>query len=85
MSKKDLIEKAEKLADEVGDIFTKETTEIEVVMSVLVSMLVSTAIGQANMTPIELVRLFSQAVEKYDGANKEMEKDDGEVISRTTH
>jgi len=50
-------------------------------------MLVSTAIEQANMTPIELVRLFSQAVESYEDSKKKLEKEeeDGEVISRTTH
>lgn len=45
---------------------------LEVVMSVLVSMLISTALSQTNMSPVELIRLFSQAVEKYEVANEEM-------------
>jgi len=85
MKHEDLQMKAEQLADKVGDVLTMEKIEIEVVMSVLVSMLVSTAISQAGMTGVELLRLFSQAVEKYEDATKLMEKDDVQTDSRTTH
>lgn len=79
--------KAESVADRVGSLLTEENIEIEVVMSVLVSMLVSTALNQANMTGVELLRLFSQAVEKYEDATNQMEKeiDDEQIDSRTTH
>lgn len=78
--------KAEKLADKVGDLFTMENIELEVVMSVLVSMLVSTALNQANMSGVQLLRLLSQAVEKYEDAiNEESEEEDEQVISGTTH
>jgi hypothetical protein len=87
MKHEDLQMKAEQLADRVGDLLTMEKIEIEVVMSVLVSMLVSTALSQANMTGVELLRLFSQAVEKYEDATNQMEKeiDDEQIDSRTTH
>jgi len=87
MTHEELLNQAESLKDKVGDIFTETNIELGVVLSVLVSMLVSTAIEQAKMTPIELVRLFSQAVESYEGSNNKLEKEeeDGEVISRTTH
>jgi Holliday junction resolvasome RuvABC endonuclease subunit len=87
MKVEELQMKAEQLADRVGDLLTEEKIEIEVVMSVLVSMLVSTALSQANMTGVELLRLFSQAVEKYEDATNQMEKeiDDEQVISRATH
>ena len=87
MKQTDIQIKAEKLTDKVGDLFTEENIEIEVVLSVLVSMLVSTALTQANMTGVELLRLFSQAVEVYeDGMKKlEEEEDDEQAISRTTH
>ena len=82
----DLQEKAEQLADKVGDLLTMEKIELEVVMSVLVSMLVSTALNQANMSGVELLRLFAQAVEKYEDAiNQEREEEDEQVISGTTH
>jgi hypothetical protein len=81
-----LLEQADALKDKVGDLFTETNIELGVVMSVLVSMLVATAIEQAKMTPIELVRLFSQAVESYEDSNKEeSEEEDEQVISRTTH
>jgi hypothetical protein len=87
MKHEDLRRKAEQLADKVGDVLTMEKIELEVVMSVLISMLVSTAISQANMTGVELLRLFSQAVEKYEEATNQMEKeiDDEQTDSRTTH
>ena len=81
----DVKEKAEQLADKVGDLLTEEKIELEVVLSVLVSMLVSTAMGQANMTGVQLLRLLSQAVEKYEEHIKEMEEEDEQVISGTTH
>jgi hypothetical protein len=81
----DVKEKAEQLADKVGDLLTMEKIELEVVLSVLVSMLVSTAMNQANMTGVQLLRLLSQAVEKYEDHIKESEEDDEQVISGTTH
>ena len=82
----DTRKKAEELADKVGDLLTMETIELEVVMSVLVSMLVSTALNQANMSGVQLLRLLSQAVEKYEDAiNEESEEEDEQVISGTTH
>lgn len=82
----ELQEKAEQIADRIGDLLTEEKLELEVVMSVFVSMLVSTAMGQAGMSGLQLVRLFSQAVEKYEDAiNQERGKEDGQVISRATH
>ena len=82
----DLQAKAEQIADRVGDLLTMEKLEIEVVMSVLVSMLVSTALNQANMSGVQLLRLLSQAVEKYeDATNEESEEEDEQVISGTTH
>jgi hypothetical protein len=81
----DVKEKAEQLADKVGDLLTMEKIELEVVLSVLVSMLVSTAMNQANMTGVQLLRLFTQAVEKYEEHIKESEEDDEQVISGTTH
>ena len=87
MKQTELQIKAEELADKVGDLFTQENIEIEVVMSVLVSMLASTALTQANMTGVELLRLFSQAVEAFEDGIKNLEKEenDEQVISRTTH
>ena len=82
-----LLKQADELKDKVGDLFTQENIEIEVVMSVLVSMLASTALTQANMTGVELLRLFSQAVEAFEDGMKNLEKEenDEQVISRTTH
>jgi hypothetical protein len=79
--------KAEELADKVGDLFTEENIEIDVVLSVLLSMLISTSLMQANMTGVELLRLFSQAVETFEDNMKQLEKemDDEQAISRTTH
>jgi hypothetical protein len=79
--------KAEELADKVGDLFTEENIEIEVVLSVLLSMFISTSLMQANMTGVELLRLFSQAVETFEDNMKQLEKemDDEQAISRTTH
>jgi hypothetical protein len=87
MKQTELQTKAEKLADKVGDLFTQENIEIEVVLSVLVSMLASTALTQANMTGVELLRLFSQAVETFEDGMKKLEKEenDEQVNSRTTH
>lgn len=86
MNKEAFIEQAEDLKDKVGNVFTETNVELGLVMSVLVSMLVSTAIDQAHMTPVELVRLFSQAVEAFEDNKKlEKEEDDEQVISRTTH
>ena len=86
MKHEELLKQAEELKDKVGDIFTETNIELGVVMSVLVSMMVSTAIEQANMTPVELIRLFSQAVESYeDNRKEEKEEEDEQVISRTTH
>jgi len=85
MKHEELQMKAEQLADKVGDVLTMEKIELEVVMSVLISMLVSTALSQANMTGVELLRLFSQAVEKYEDATKKEESNDVEIDSRTTH
>jgi len=72
MNHKEIYEKAESVASRVGDLLTEEKIEVEVVMSVLVSMLISTALSQTNMSPVELIRLFSQAVEKYEADNEEM-------------
>ena len=78
--------KAEQIADRIGDLLTEEKLELEVVMSVFVSMLVSTAMSQAGMSGLQLVRLFSQAVEKYEEAtNQEREEEYEQVISGTTH
>jgi hypothetical protein len=81
----DIQEKAEQLADKVGNLLTEEKIEIEVVLSVLVSMLVSTALNQANMSGVQLLRLFTQAVEKYEEHIKESEEEDEQVIGGTTH
>jgi hypothetical protein len=81
----DIQEKAEQLADKVGDLLTMEKIELEVVLSVLISMLVSTAMNQANMTGVQLLRLLGQAVEKYEEHNKEREEEDEQVIGGTTH
>ena len=78
-------EKAKLVADRVGDLLTEEKLELEVVMSVFVSLLVSTALSQAGMTGVQLLRLFSQAVEKYEDHNEESEEEDEQVISRATH
>ena len=80
-----LLEQAEALKDKVGNLFTETNIELGVVMSVLVSMLVATAIEQGGMTPVELIRLFAQAVEKYEDHNEESEEEDEQVISGTTH
>ena len=87
MKKDKVVEQAEVLRDKVGDIFTETNVELGVVMSVLVSMLVATAINQAGMTGVELLRLFSQAVESYEDANNQIEKEmnDVQADSRTTH
>ena len=86
MKVEELQMKAESVADRVGDLLTEEKIEIEVVMSVLVSMLVSTALSQAGMSAVQLLRLFTQAVEKYEDAiNEESEENDEQVISRATH
>jgi hypothetical protein len=80
------VEKAQQIADKIGNVLTEEKLELEVVMSVLVSMLVATALNQANMSGVQLLRLFSQAVEKYEDAiNEESEEEDEQVISGTTH
>lgn len=80
------VEKAQQIADKIGNVLTEEKLELEVVMSVLVSMLVATALNQANMSGVQLLRLFSQAVEKYEDAiNEESEEEDEQVISRATH
>jgi hypothetical protein len=81
----DTHEKAKLVADRVGDLLTEEKLELEVVMSVFVSLLVSTALSQAGMTGVQLLRLFSQAVEKYEDHNEESEEEDEQVISRATH
>lgn len=86
MKHEELLNQADELRDKVGDLFTETNIELGVVMSVLVSMMVSTAIEQANMTPVELIRLFSQAVEKYeDNLKEEVEEENVEIDSRTTH
>jgi hypothetical protein len=85
MKVEELQMKAESVADRVGDLLTEEKIEIEVVMSVLVSMLVSTALSQAGMSAVQLLRLFTQAVEKYEDATNQMEEEDEQVISRATH
>ena len=87
MKQEALLKQADELKEKVGDLFTQENIEIEVVMSVLVSMLASTALTQANMTGVELLRLFSQAVEAFEDGMKNLEKEenDEQVISRTTH
>ena len=79
------VEKAQQIADKIGNVLTEEKLELEVVMSVLVSMLVATALNQANMSGVQLLRLFSQAVEKYEDHNQESEEEDEQVISRATH
>jgi hypothetical protein len=85
MKAEELQMKAESVADRVGDLLTEENLEIEVVMSVLISMMVSTALNQAGMTGVQLLRLFSQAVEKYEDATKKEESNDEQIISGTTH
>jgi hypothetical protein len=87
MNQTDVQIKAEELADKVGDLFTEENIELDVVLSVLLSMLISTSLIQANMTGVELLRLFSQAVETFEDGMKKLEKeiDDEQAISRTTH
>ena len=80
------VKKAEQIADKIGNVLTEEKLELELVLSVLVSMLVSTALNQTNMSGVQLLRLFSQAVEKYeDATNEESEEEDEQVISRATH
>jgi len=81
----DIQKKAEEVADKIGNLLTEEKLELEVVMSVFVSLLVSTALSQAGMTGVQLLRLFSQAVEKYEDHNEESEEEDEQVISRATH
>ena len=78
-------EKAGQLVDKIGNLFTEENIEVAVVLSTLVSMLVSTAFNQTNMTGVELVRLFVQAVEKYEDAMKLKEIADEQADGRTTH
>jgi len=85
MKVEELQMKAESVADRVGDLLTEENLEIEVVMSVLISMMVSTALNQANMTGVQLLRLLGQAVEKYEDATNEKESNDEQIISGTTH
>jgi hypothetical protein len=85
MKQEDVQRKAEQVADKIGDVLTEENLELEIVLSVLISMLVSTSLNQAGMTGVQLLRLFGQAVEKYEDAEKLMEKDDEQVISGTTH
>jgi hypothetical protein len=81
----DEYKKAGELVDKVGNLFTEQNVEVAVVLSTLVSMLVSTAFNQTNMTGVELVRLFVQAVEKYEDAIKLREENDEQIDSRTTH
>jgi len=85
MKAEELQMKAESVADRVGNLLTEENLEIEVVMSVLISMMVSTALNQANMTGVQLLRLLGQAVEKYEDATNEKESNDEQIISGTTH
>ena len=85
MKVEELQMKAEQLSDRIGDLLTEENIEIEVVLSVFVSMLVSTARTQAGMSAVQLLRLFTQAVEKYEDHNEESEENDEQVISRATH
>ena len=85
MKVEELQMKAESVADRVGDLLTEENLEIEVVMSVLISMMVSTALNQAGMTGVQLLRLLGQAVEKYEDATNEKESNDEQTISGTTH
>ena len=85
MKAEELQMKAESIADRVGDLLTEEKLEIEVVMSVLISMMVSTALNQAGMTGVQLLRLLGQAVEKYEDAEKLMEEENVKIDSRTTH
>jgi hypothetical protein len=85
MKAEELQMKAESVADRVGDLLVEEKLEIEVVMSVLISMMVSTALNQAGMTGVQLLRLLGQAVEKYEDAEKLTEEENVEIDSRTTH
>jgi hypothetical protein len=85
MKQEELQMKAEWIADRVGDLLIEENLEIEVVMSVLISMMVSTALNQAGMTGVQLLRLLGQAVEKYEDATNEKESNDEQIISGTTH
>jgi hypothetical protein len=84
MDEKDF-DKASQIVDKVGDFLTEENLEVAVVLSVLVSMLVSTALSQANMSGVQLLRLLSQAVEKYEDEVKLREENNVKTDSRTTH
>ena len=84
MDEKDF-QQAEQLVDAIGNMLTEEKIEVPIVLSALVSMLVSTALNQTSMNGIQLIRLFSQAVEKYEDETQLRKEDDEQADGRTTH
>jgi 20S proteasome alpha/beta subunit len=68
ISSEEVEEKQEQLkyiADTLGSYFEKEDMEVGMVMSVLLTMLINTMLGHANVSPHEAIRLFASAVSDY--------------------
>lgn len=79
ISSEEVEEKQEQLkyiADTLGSYFEKEDMEVGMVMSVLLTMLINTMLGHANVPPHEAIRLFASAVSDYvDQAEADAEVD----------
>ena len=97
MSKKEVREamrKADALKDKIVEVLEEVNPELQILMSVLMSMTVQTGLEGMNIAPQDLIHVFAKGVCTYHDDMEEAEEEstttnegenDEQAISRTTH
>lgn len=69
--------KAVALRDAIADILIADEIEVGMGMSVLMSMLITTAVDMAGIPPTKLVAMFAEGVDRHDEITRAEEESEG--------
>jgi hypothetical protein len=70
------IEKIHAVKEGMAELFVEQDLDVGEVMSVLTSMLVSVALGQASMNPLYVIEVLSKGMTKFIELQHEEEGED---------
>jgi len=73
-----MCEKLYVIKGEMGDLFTKHDLDMGEVMSLLTSMLVSVALGGANVSPLHVIEVLAKGMAKYKELQDAEEEREGQ-------
>lgn len=78
MDKDEVIQQGEVLRDAVADALMRHEADLGISMSVLMSMLISTALDMAEIEPTRLVAMFADGVYRYEEMHKAQEESENQ-------